>query len=277
MAKRFTDTEKWKKSFIRSLPSKYKLFWLYLLDDCSNCGIWEVDMEVACLRVGETLDKKEALLYFNKDEERVFEFDKGKKWFMPGFVIFQYGEDFNPKNKLHQSVKAQLAKLCLFKLIPVKYPLERALEAPKEKDKEKDKEIKGVVRGDEAILGYFELFWDCYPARDGKKIEKKDTLEAFKKIPLTEHNLVVTASRNYANSGRLPKDPKRFLKDGYWREWIEAARPDTPRTASLSAPKKNKCPYCSEMITLDEQGAHFKKHRELHDASEGKLSDATQA
>ena len=38
MAKRMTDTDKWKKGFIRSLPSKYKLFWLYILDDCDPFG-----------------------------------------------------------------------------------------------------------------------------------------------------------------------------------------------------------------------------------------------
>ena len=35
MAKRFTDTDKWKKGFIKRLPAKYKLLWLYILDDCN--------------------------------------------------------------------------------------------------------------------------------------------------------------------------------------------------------------------------------------------------
>ena len=47
MAKRFTDTDKWKKGFIRNLPAKYKLLWLYILDDCNHAGVWETDFEVA--------------------------------------------------------------------------------------------------------------------------------------------------------------------------------------------------------------------------------------
>ena len=46
MAKRFTDTDKWKKGFIRNLPTKYKLLWLYILDDCNHAGVWETDFAV---------------------------------------------------------------------------------------------------------------------------------------------------------------------------------------------------------------------------------------
>ena len=49
MAKRMTDSDKWKKGFIRGLAPKYKLFWLYILDDCTHAGIWETDFEVASI------------------------------------------------------------------------------------------------------------------------------------------------------------------------------------------------------------------------------------
>ena len=55
MAKRFTDTEKWKKPFIRGLEGAYKLLWLYICDDCDHAGIWQVDLEVASIRIGEPL------------------------------------------------------------------------------------------------------------------------------------------------------------------------------------------------------------------------------
>ena len=51
MAKRFTDTEKWKKGFVRNLPPAYKLLWLYMLDDCDNAGVWQVEVEVASIRL----------------------------------------------------------------------------------------------------------------------------------------------------------------------------------------------------------------------------------
>ena len=60
MAKRFTDTDKWKKGFIKNLPAKYKLLWLYILDDCNHAGIWDTDFEVASIRIGRKINEKEA-------------------------------------------------------------------------------------------------------------------------------------------------------------------------------------------------------------------------
>ena len=56
MAKRFIDTDLFKKRFIRDLPPAYKLLWVYLFCECDNAGIWEVDLEVAGLYCGETYD-----------------------------------------------------------------------------------------------------------------------------------------------------------------------------------------------------------------------------
>lgn len=106
MAKRFTDTDKWKKPFIRSLDAPYKLLWFYILDDCDHAGIWQVDFEVASIRTGQKLDEKTALKIFS---ERIEIFDGGAKWFIKDFVFFQYGE-LNSKNRLHQSVINILTK-----------------------------------------------------------------------------------------------------------------------------------------------------------------------
>ena len=50
-----TDTDKWKKRFVRELSPQHKLLWFYILDDCNHAGIWEVDIEVASIRVGYEL------------------------------------------------------------------------------------------------------------------------------------------------------------------------------------------------------------------------------
>jgi hypothetical protein len=81
MAKRFTDTEKWKKPLLKSMPCCYKLLWLYICDDCDHAGIWQVDLEVASLRIGEDFPKEEAEKIF---AEKIVVFDKGHKWFIPG-------------------------------------------------------------------------------------------------------------------------------------------------------------------------------------------------
>lgn len=105
MAKRFTDTEKWKKPFIRGLEGPYKLLWFYILDDCDHAGIWQVDFEVARIRIGEQVDKETAKKLFG---DRVVEFAPFK-WFLPDFIFFQYGE-LSEKNRMHKSVIDILTK-----------------------------------------------------------------------------------------------------------------------------------------------------------------------
>jgi len=100
MAKRFSDTDKWKKSFFRGLQGPYKLLWMYVLDDCDIAGVWHVDMEVASLRIGEEVTLKKALELFG---DRVTPFDHGKKWFISDFIFFQYG-DLSTTNRMHNAV-----------------------------------------------------------------------------------------------------------------------------------------------------------------------------
>jgi hypothetical protein len=132
MAKRFSDTEKWKKPFIRTLPSEYKLFWLYLLDDCDHAGIWHVDLEIAEIKLGIKLSIEKARGLFSS---KVVAFDNGTKWFLPGFIAFQYGE-LSELNRAHKSVIAQLNKYDLMGHIS---PLEGAKDKDKDKDMDKDK------------------------------------------------------------------------------------------------------------------------------------------
>jgi len=101
MAKRFTDTEKWKKKWIRNLSLEHKLFWMYLLDDCNHAGIWDVDMDVANIRLGTKLDEETILEEFS---EKIASLDDGRKWFIPKFIEFQYDGELNPDNRAHASV-----------------------------------------------------------------------------------------------------------------------------------------------------------------------------
>jgi|TARA_R100000664_G_scaffold33984_3_gene53166 hypothetical protein len=106
MAKRFTDTDKWKKGFIRNLPAKFKLLWLYILDDCNHAGIWDTDFEVASIRIGSKINPTEAAKVF---ESQIKIFDDGNKWFIPKFIDFQYGT-LNENSRPHQAVIKLLDK-----------------------------------------------------------------------------------------------------------------------------------------------------------------------
>ena len=111
MAKRMTDTDKWKKRFVRELSSEFKLLWLYILDDCNHAGIWEVDLEVASIRIGETLkfDIPAEDMLPQPFLDKIVIFDNGDKWFIPEFIDFQYGE-LNPNSNVHKSVILLLQK-----------------------------------------------------------------------------------------------------------------------------------------------------------------------
>lgn len=136
MAKRFTDTNKYKKPFIRGLQGAYKVLWDYLYHDCDHAGIWIVDFEIAQIYVGSDLpiNKEDALNFFNKSEIRIIEIDHGTKWFIPSFIKFQYGE-LKESNRAHNSVINILKNKNLIS------SLQGAKDMDKDKDKVKDKEL----------------------------------------------------------------------------------------------------------------------------------------
>jgi hypothetical protein len=139
MAKRFTDTEKWKKPFIRSLKAPYKLLWLYVCDDCDHAGIWQVDLEVAEIRIGIKLNLNEAIKSYG---DKIIVFDNGNKWFIPSFIEFQYPSGLNPQNNAHIGIIKTLEKYQL-EINQIK-PLNSPLTAPMDMDMVMDKEMDKV-------------------------------------------------------------------------------------------------------------------------------------
>lgn len=138
--KRFTDTDKYKKPFIRGLKGAYKLLWDYLYHECDNAGVWIVDFDIAQIYLGMDMpvNKTEALENFNKDEVKIIEIDGGKKWFIPSFLTFQYGE-LSPENRFHKSVLLKLSQNGIDLNKPITSPLEGAKDKYKDKDLDKDK------------------------------------------------------------------------------------------------------------------------------------------
>ena len=126
-----TDTDKWKKRFVRELSPQHKLLWFYILDDCNHAGIWEVDLEVASIRVGFDLSHDNLPSSFG---EKVISFDNGDKWFIPDFIDFQYGE-LNPNSNVHKSVVSLLEKYNLQGYIKGS---QGVVCTPQDKDKDKD-------------------------------------------------------------------------------------------------------------------------------------------
>jgi hypothetical protein len=171
MAKRFIDTDLFRKPFMRSLEAPYKALWIYLLCECDHAGIWVVELDVAQIRMGLKLDPDKVI---DKMQGAVVSIDGGSKWFLPDFVTFQYGT-LNPENRVHKSVIDRLERYNLepndtSKNKPLTSPLQGAMDKDKDKDKEERKEAER------------EIEW---PAWAGPNVLK--TWKEFKAYRLTTH------------------------------------------------------------------------------------------
>lgn len=160
MAKRFTDTNKYKKPFIRGLQGAYKLLWDFLYHDCDHAGIWIVDFETAQIYIGKDMPvtKEKAVEFFNQDEKRIIELEGGKKWFIPSFIEFQYGQ-LSANNRAHINIISVLKKNNLLdnELSLIKgliSPLQGAKEQYKEMEQE---QVKGV-KGENKVADLFDDF-----------------------------------------------------------------------------------------------------------------------
>lgn len=191
MAKRFIDTNIFRKSFMKNISVEAKLFYVYLFCDCDHCGIWQVEFEVAKVRLGLiNLTEHDVINYFG---DKIVVFDDGNKWFLPQFVLFQYG-DLKANNKIHKSVIANLTKFNLIELLntydDTKH-LPNTLQSVKDKDKEMDKEKnkEKYQNKDNAIsedLSGYQVLIDTSTPNNNKKPRKTkqgtDTSEHFKQF-----------------------------------------------------------------------------------------------
>ena len=94
---------------------------------------------------------------------------------------------------------------------------------------------------EEQTIAVFEQFWNAYPKRNGKRVGRQKTLGLFLKLTPEDRPITIQAAINYSRSERVlsgySKDPERFLKDEFWRDWVEpeSSKTDHAREAFLKA------------------------------------------
>lgn len=207
MAKRMTDTDKWKKRFVRELSPQHKLLWFYILDDCNHAGIWEVDLEVASIRVGFDLSHDNLPSSFG---EKVISFDNGDKWFIPEFIDFQYGE-LNPNSNVHKSVIALLEKYNLEGYLKGSQGVQSTLN-----NKDKDKDIVKVKA-------------------KAKRFVKPTIEDIFNYCSERENNVDCRKFFDYyeSNGWKVGKNP---MKD--WKASVRTWEKNTTQQQKVSQPKQ---------------------------------------
>lgn len=99
MAKRFTDTDKWKREWFSELPNDAKLVWFYLLDQCDHRGVWFRNFKLMSAQLGFVVYEQNLIEWF---KDKIVPFDDDK-FFIPSFVEFQYST-LNQNNNAHKSV-----------------------------------------------------------------------------------------------------------------------------------------------------------------------------
>lgn len=100
MAKRFTDTEKWKDEWFLELEPLMKMLWIYMLDTCDFAGVWKVNFKLASYSIGTALDRQSALNALG-DRIMVLSLDK---WHIPKFITYQQKGYLNPTNNAHKGI-----------------------------------------------------------------------------------------------------------------------------------------------------------------------------
>ncbi len=221
MAKRLTDTDKWKKPFIRTMKAPYKLLWLYILDECDHAGIWNVEIDIAGNRIGEKLNLETALKSF---EGKIISFDNDTKWFVFDFIEFQYGE-LKINNRVHESVIKILEKYNIdYKIKPLISPLQGAKDKDKDKDKDKakdkDKDSDPFV-GEKFIepfnkwMDYKKTRMESYKSEDSEKEFYNKLLKLSNKDPVVALEIInESMSNNWAGIFPLKNNNKNTLNNG---------------------------------------------------------------
>lgn len=231
--KRFTETEKWKDPWFRSLPTTYKAFWLYLCDECDSAGFWDPDMGLASFMVGASLDLQEALKHLGSR----IEVTESGKWLLVKFSQFQYGM-LSPSNPCHRGV------LRVFE--------QRGYQAPSKDHTRPARKGKGkgigigigkegvqgeptsddngdteapvtlpVSPNDESLIA-FNLFWDAYPNKKSRSDAEHAWVEVdaikFTKEIMTAIDVQKKSEDWQKENGKYIPYPARWLRDGRWMD-----------------------------------------------------------
>lgn len=215
MAKRFTDSEKWKKTWFRSLSAKEKLIWIYLLDDCDHAGIWFGDFDLMSFQLGFKVIEKDLSPFLEKQMSKY-----GNKYLINDFFVFQYGkniEGIKAKERALERIKELMNQP-----LPNPYPtLTEGLPNPLSISISTSISKKGGVGGDENDS---QQLYSDYP----KKVGKKAGFAKLKTILKKEGNFdkLKIAIANYKTKLAKDSTDPKYIKHfdtflSSWEDWLD--------------------------------------------------------
>lgn len=213
MAKRFTDTGKFKDPWYRKLSPIHKCIWEFVLSECDHAGFLEIDLESMSFHIGSEITQKDLEFFGDR-----FNFVKDDLIFIPKFIKYQYGE-LNPENKVHKSVLKVLEK---HNIKPLGSPLLGAKD--KDKDKIKDKEINNS----------FNEFYLAYPRKESKGKAETAYQNALKDGATQE--MLLDGVKRYCKHIKKEFIDRQFIKQpATWLNqkcWEDRYTVDIPKSTS---------------------------------------------
>lgn len=234
MAKRFIDNGFFKDPFVRGLQGAYKGFYIYLFCDCSNGGIWNVELDVARLRCGipETETDEKIKKIFS---EKIIEVDNGNKWFLKNFLKVQHNGVLKRNNRAHTSAIEELLKFGLihefsegeFSLKNEFKGLTRGLQDPMVKVKEEGSGLSNSPGNgkkksnsfETEIYPTFDDFWNEYD----KKTGKEKCISLWTKLKQEDREKIMQHIPDYKISQpdkKYRKNPETYLNNKSWNDEI---------------------------------------------------------
>lgn len=172
MAKRLTDSEKWKDPWFKKLKGEMQLFWLFALDSCDHAGIWKDQLDDFNHTTGFNLTFDAIAKSFSG---RIIPLNE-ETFFIPKFITFQYTNFNAEKNNAHRGVMRSLdnfdikyseviefirsERSSLSKKIEAKEPLVSPCQGAQDKEQDKDKVMDMVKEQDKdrAIVNINDFF-----------------------------------------------------------------------------------------------------------------------
>lgn len=113
-----------------------KLFWIYICDRCDHAGVWEINWRLAKFHLGEfaQAEVEKALI------GRYQIIADGRRWFLRGFIKFQYPTGLSTASPAHKRIRSTLLSHGLNPDTLVYTLSNRVCNTPEDKDEDKDRE-----------------------------------------------------------------------------------------------------------------------------------------
>jgi len=184
MAKRFTDSDKWKDGWYMSLNNDERIAWQYLLDNCTIAGRWKINIKSLNFHCNSNFSKEQFEETF---KGRVFFIQEGEYYFIPKFLKFQYSTGLNSSKPAIISVRKELIQYDLVEIVQELFgndyltiterlpndsrtirqllPNDLAIIKDKDKDKYKDKD-KDKATIEESLQNDYNEYLEKIKERD---------------------------------------------------------------------------------------------------------------